>query len=55
MIGAEGDQLGVITRDDALEKAICGFGDLPQQTAPGELYTYCNAGIDLVGVCENCG
>jgi CubicO group peptidase (beta-lactamase class C family) len=35
--------------DDALEKAICGFGDLPQQTAPGELYTYCNAGIDLVG------
>jgi CubicO group peptidase (beta-lactamase class C family) len=35
--------------DDALEKAICALGDLPQQTAPGELYTYCNAGIDLVG------
>ncbi len=35
--------------DDALEKAIRAFGDLPQQTAPGELYTYCNAGIDLVG------
>ena len=37
------------TGDDALEKAICALGDLPQQTAPGELYTYCNAGIDLVG------
>lgn len=35
--------------DDALEKAVRAFGDLPQQTAPGELYTYCNAGIDLVG------
>jgi CubicO group peptidase (beta-lactamase class C family) len=37
------------TGDDALEKAVRAFGDLPQQTAPGELYTYCNAGIDLVG------
>lgn len=37
------------TGDDALEKAVRSFGDLPQQTAPGELYTYCNAGIDLVG------
>ena len=37
------------TGDDALEKAICALADLPQQTAPGELYTYCNAGIDLVG------
>ncbi len=37
------------TGDDALEKAICALGDLPQQTAPGELYTYCNAGIDIVG------
>lgn len=37
------------TGDDALQKAVCAFGDLPQQTAPGELYTYCNAGIDLVG------
>ncbi len=35
--------------DDALEKAVRAFGDLPQQTAPGELYTYCNAGIDLLG------
>jgi CubicO group peptidase (beta-lactamase class C family) len=35
--------------DDALEKAVRAFGDLPQQTEPGELYTYCNAGIDLVG------
>jgi len=35
--------------DDALEQAVRAFGDLPQQTAPGELYTYCNAGIDLVG------
>lgn len=37
------------TGEDALEKAVRAFGDLPQQTAPGELYTYCNAGIDLVG------
>lgn len=35
--------------DDALERAVRAFGDLPQQTAPGEMYTYCNAGIDLVG------
>ncbi len=35
--------------DDALERAMRALGDLPQQTAPGELYTYCNAGIDLVG------
>ncbi len=35
--------------DDALERAVRAFGDLSQQTAPGELYTYCNAGIDLVG------
>ena len=35
--------------DDALELAIRALGDLPQQTAPGELYTYCNAGIDLIG------
>ncbi len=35
--------------DDALERAIRGLGDVPQQTAPGELYTYCNAGFDLVG------
>jgi CubicO group peptidase (beta-lactamase class C family) len=37
------------TGDDALEKAIRALGDVPQQTAPGELYTYCNAGIDLIG------
>jgi len=35
--------------DDALERAVRAFGDLPQVTAPGELYTYCNAGLDLVG------
>jgi CubicO group peptidase (beta-lactamase class C family) len=35
--------------DDALEKAVAAFGDLPQQTAPGELMTYCNAGFDLTG------
>ena len=35
--------------DDALEKAMRALGDVAQQTAPGELYTYCNAGIDLVG------
>jgi CubicO group peptidase (beta-lactamase class C family) len=35
--------------DDALAKAVAGFHDLKQQTAPGELWTYCNAGFDLAG------
>jgi CubicO group peptidase (beta-lactamase class C family) len=35
--------------DDALAKAVAAFGDLKQQTAPGELWTYCNAGFDLAG------
>ncbi|MDQ2682429.1 MAG: beta-lactamase family protein [Chloroflexota bacterium] len=34
--------------DDALANAVAAFCDLPQQTAPGELWTYCNAGFDLV-------
>jgi CubicO group peptidase (beta-lactamase class C family) len=40
--------------DDALARAVAAFADLPQQTPPGETWTYCNAGIDLVGrVIEN--
>ncbi len=35
--------------DDALERAVGAFADLPQKTEVGELYTYCNAGFDLVG------
>jgi CubicO group peptidase (beta-lactamase class C family) len=35
--------------DDALARAVAALADLPQQTAPGELWTYCNAGIDLLG------
>ncbi|MGD9711579.1 MAG: serine hydrolase domain-containing protein [Thermomicrobiales bacterium] len=35
--------------DDALQRAVAAFADLPQQTRPGELWTYCNAGIDLLG------
>ena len=35
--------------DDALTRTVAAFGDLPQQTAPGELWTYCNAGFDLAG------
>jgi CubicO group peptidase (beta-lactamase class C family) len=35
--------------DDAIAKAVAAFGDLRQQTAPGELWTYCNAGFDLAG------
>jgi CubicO group peptidase (beta-lactamase class C family) len=35
--------------DDALAKAVAAFCDLPQQTRPGELWTYCNAGFDLAG------
>lgn len=37
------------TGDDALQKAVAAFYDLPQQTRPGELWTYCNAGFDLAG------
>jgi CubicO group peptidase (beta-lactamase class C family) len=33
--------------DDALARAVAAFSTLPQQTAPGELWTYCNAGFDL--------
>jgi CubicO group peptidase (beta-lactamase class C family) len=35
--------------DDALAKAVAAFHDLPQQTPPGEVWTYCNAGFDLAG------
>jgi CubicO group peptidase (beta-lactamase class C family) len=35
--------------EDALARAVAAMADLPQQTAPGELWTYCNAGIDLLG------
>jgi CubicO group peptidase (beta-lactamase class C family) len=35
--------------DDALALAVAAFHDLRQQTRPGELWTYCNAGFDLVG------
>ncbi len=35
--------------DDALERAVEAFGDLPQHAAPGELWAYSNAGFDLIG------
>jgi CubicO group peptidase (beta-lactamase class C family) len=35
--------------DDALARAVAAFHDLKQQTAPGEVWTYCNAGFDLAG------
>jgi CubicO group peptidase (beta-lactamase class C family) len=35
--------------DDSLAKTIAAMGDLDQQTAPGELWTYCNVGFDLAG------
>ena len=35
--------------DDALARTVAAMGDLPQQTAPGELWTYCNVGFDLAG------
>jgi CubicO group peptidase (beta-lactamase class C family) len=35
--------------DDALERAVRAFHDLPQHAAPGELWAYSNAGFDLVG------
>src|SRR5581483_9386379 len=41
------DDLGM--GDDALAKAVAGFDQLQQYTAPGELWSYCNTGFQLVG------
>jgi len=50
MSGFYGDRFDDQGRgDDALARAVAAFVDLPQQTAPGELWTYCNAGFDLAG------
>lgn len=50
MSGFYGDRFDDQGRgDDALARAVAAYGDLPQQTAPGELWTYCNAGFDLAG------
>jgi len=50
MSGFYGDRFDDQGRgDDANALAIAAFGDLPQQTKPGELWTYCNAGFDLAG------
>ncbi|MFJ4101545.1 serine hydrolase domain-containing protein [Amycolatopsis japonica] len=35
--------------DDALALAIAKFGELPQNFAPGEVFSYCNAGFQLAG------
>ena len=35
--------------DDALERTVRAFHDLPQYAAPGELWAYSNAGFDLAG------
>lgn len=35
--------------DDALERAVRAFHDLPQHAQPGELWAYSNAGFDLAG------
>ncbi len=35
--------------DDALERAVRAFDELPQYAAPGELWAYSNAGFDLAG------
>lgn len=47
--GFEGDRFVSYGRgDDALARAIAGFGSLRQWTAPGDLWSYCNAGFYLV-------
>ncbi|MFD5091279.1 serine hydrolase domain-containing protein [Amycolatopsis thailandensis] len=35
--------------DDALSLAVDRFGELPQNFAPGEVFSYCNAGFQLAG------
>src|SRR5690242_6497134 len=35
--------------DDALAKAVASFDQLKQYSAPGELWSYCNTGFQLVG------
>ena len=35
--------------DDALTRAVAGFADLPQIFAPGEVFSYSNAGMLLAG------
>lgn len=35
--------------DDALAKAVASFDQLRQYSAPGELWSYCNTGFQLVG------
>jgi CubicO group peptidase (beta-lactamase class C family) len=48
MSGFYGDRFDDQGRgDDAIAKAVAAFGDLPQQTPVGEIWTYCNAGFDL--------
>jgi CubicO group peptidase (beta-lactamase class C family) len=50
MSGFYGDRFDDHGRgDDALARKVAAFYDLRQQTAPGELWTYCNAGFDLAG------
>ena len=50
MAGFYGDRFDDHGRgDDALQRKVAALYDLPQQTAPGELWTYCNAGFDLAG------
>lgn len=36
--------------DDALGKFVANFHTLPQVTAPGELWAYCNSGFGLAGL-----
>src|SRR3954452_3069152 len=57
MAGFYGDRFDDHGRgDDALERKVAALGDLAQQTKPGEVWTYCNAGFDLAGrVCEIVG
>ncbi|MDQ3539304.1 MAG: beta-lactamase family protein, partial [Chloroflexota bacterium] len=53
--GFEGDRFIAYGRgDDALAKSIAAFDTLQQWTAPGELFSYNNAGFSLIGrVIEN--
>jgi CubicO group peptidase (beta-lactamase class C family) len=40
--------------DDALQRAIASYADLPQLHRPGQLFSYCNSGYNVLGRLVEC-